>query len=250
MFSLIMADVGNTSIKLALSDGRRIDQPLVMRLGTSGFSKCFGMFLRRNREKVLVVSSVNRKGLRALESAARKAAMHPLVLAGRELPIPIRNLTAKPRQVGADRLLAALAAWKRAKKCCIVVDAGSAITVDLVDDEGAFLGGAILPGMGLAASVLNEKTDLLPLVLPGAPRGEVGKTTEEAIRLGLWASTAGACRVIVERYRQFLGCKAPVFLTGADARRIAPAIEGPKKIRPFLVLEGLAISAREGCARP
>ncbi len=166
--------------------------------------------------------------------------------------IPLSLDLDDPSTVGIDRLLAAIAAKRRATPA-IVLSLGTAITVDLVDELGVFQGGAILPGTQLLAKSLNDYTAQLPLLpLHSYQSFEApGKSTASAMSAGIHAAVLGACRVLIERYSQ--QCRKPpvVFLSGGGIGDLtAKELAVPNEVQgPFpLVLEGLAVVATTGYA--
>jgi type III pantothenate kinase len=128
----------------------------------------------------------------------------------------------------------------------IVIDAGSAVTVDLVTAAGAFAGGVILPGFRMSAEALFGGADLLPLAML-APEAEVpavvGKNTEAAIRSGLFWGAVGAVREIVTRMSAELASPPHVFVTGGDLRQLAEQLGNGATFVPNLVLCGIALAA-------
>jgi type III pantothenate kinase len=169
---------------------------------------------------------------------------------GRDLPIPIPTCLSHPERVGPDRLLLALGGKAVAGSPCIVVSAGTAITVDLVDAQGRFAGGAIAPGLGLACAALHEKTGLLPLVEPAAPEQVPGKDTQEAIRAGVYCSCAGGIAALIGHYRQTVvgidrsgGRLAPVVCTGSDIALLLPALpQKDTRHEPDLIFQGMSVA--------
>jgi type III pantothenate kinase len=163
----------------------------------------------------------------------------------------IENRTESPAGVGIDRLAAATAAEaiRRENTPAIVIDFGTAITVDLVSSDGAFEGGAILPGVGLAAEALHANTDALPVVRPrleGKSPPAVGKNTEDAIRGGLYWGAVGAVRELISRQRDGLVTPPQVLVTGSTSPDMARLLGSPEytvRYMPHLVLAGLAMSA-------
>ncbi|WP_197524701.1 type III pantothenate kinase [Botrimarina hoheduenensis] len=156
-----------------------------------------------------------------------------------------------PALVGADRIAAAVAAncLRLADTPVIVIDIGTAITVDLIDSKGVFQGGAILPGPTLAGAALAERTALLPKVLPGEldrSPDPVGRNTEAALHAGLYWGAVGALRELIARQRDRLPRPPQVLLTGGAAPGFARLIGGPDyTVRhvPHLTLAGIALSA-------
>jgi type III pantothenate kinase len=153
---------------------------------------------------------------------------------GREFPAAIRNRTRKPGQTGADRLANAVAAWRRCRRACAVFDLGTAITVDVVNKRGEFIGGLIAPGLAAMARSLHHDTSLLPLVRP-RPRYQLGRDTKSAIEAGLYGALMGAIGLGVA----MAGLKARLFGTGGDAHVVAPMFD---EVVPHLTLEGIALS--------
>jgi type III pantothenate kinase len=149
--------------------------------------------------------------------------------------------------VGVDRLLDAVAAnaLRPAGRAAVVIDIGTAITVDLVTADGAFQGGAILPGMTTSARALHEFTDMLPLVDElDAPPPPVGKATVEAMRSGLFWGVIGAVRELIARYSESLDVPPCVFVGGGGSRVVAGLL-GPDVIHePDLALTGIALAAQ------
>lgn len=162
----------------------------------------------------------------------------------RQLPMKVQ--VDFPDQVGIDRLLNALAVLKRVSSDVpiVIVDAGSAVTVDLVDGDGVFRGGAILPGFRLMAKSLNDYTARLPLIasFPGNPPLP-GMNTVAAIEAGIAHSIVGGVERIVARYAEAFG-KPRIFIAGGDADLLAGISGSPEIAGPFLTLEGIRIAAR------
>jgi type III pantothenate kinase len=164
-----------------------------------------------------------------------------------ELPIRIRHSLVDDTTVGQDRLINALGAFSRLNQACVVVDAGTAVTVDFVDGQGTFHGGAIGPGLNMMLRALHEQTAALPLVRyepsdaredhPGA--GPFGKETKGAMLLGVRAAVVGMVRLLVERYAEFYGGYPAVIATGGDARALFEGDEIVERLVPELPLLGI-----------
>lgn len=159
--------------------------------------------------------------------------------------LSLRVLVARPDHVGVDRLLDAAAANSRrtAATPAVVIDAGSAVTVDLIDGSGAFVGGAILPGLRLMAKALHDYTALLPLLAPpDKPSAVPGTDTATAMELGIYWSVAGGIAALLREYRSLCRSEIEVFLTGGDGPRLHPAIP-ESHLWPEMTLEGIRLAA-------
>jgi type III pantothenate kinase len=193
------------------------------------------------------IASVHREGTRILKSwlERHRPADEVRLLTDRDLPIATR--VEFPDRVGLDRLAAAVAANVLRKPNCpaIVIDAGSAITVDLLAADGAFEGGVILPGFRMSAEALYG-ADLLPLTILSPndqPPPVVGKNTEAAIRSGLFWGAVGAVREMVNRMSTDLDHSPEIYVTGGDLRQLAEHLGEEAIFVPNLVLSGIALAA-------
>jgi type III pantothenate kinase len=147
-----------------------------------------------------------------------------------------------PAAVGADRLAGALSAHRRFG-ASVVVDFGTAVTVNAVSAKGEFLGGAILPGAALAAGALGAGTARVRVGAPGKPVRPPGRSTAEAVAAGTIFGLAGAVDRLVDETLSALGGRAALVATGGGAELIAPLCRRKFRRLPNLVLEGLAIAA-------
>jgi len=186
--------------------------------------------------------SVNPKVLEPLEHVVEQATHHKVQWVGRELDVPIDVLTDSPADTGLDRVLNIAAAYEQIEKACVVVDAGSAITINFCNDKGQFLGGAIAPGAGMMLDALHEKTAKLPRVELEIPREGFGASTTEAIRQGVYYGIRGMVREIVEQHALALGHWPDVIATGGDAEKLFGGWELIHAISPDLTLYGVALA--------
>ena len=167
------------------------------------------------------------------------------LLSSRDLPLAIE--LPHPDRVGIDRLLGAVAAnhVRPPSRPAVVVDVGTAITVDLVSADGAFQGGAILPGIGMSARAFHQFTDLLPLIEMcelAAPPSPLGADTIAAMKSGLYWGAVGGVRELIAR----LPADDPqVYLTGGAAPLVAPLLSPDARYEPHLVLAGIALASLE-----
>jgi type III pantothenate kinase len=190
------------------------------------------------------VASVNRPRAAWLTETIRQARPADAIHLVRSEDLGIQVSVPEPQKVGIDRLAAAAAVnqLRSAERPAIVIDSGSAVTIDLVNADGCFCGGAIFPGHRMAASSLARQTDLLPEVkIPPSPP-VLGESTGQAIASGVYWGTLGAVLEIVRRLRAQHGADTELFLTGGG---IAWRDELPGEVTccPNLVLAGIALAA-------
>jgi len=256
-FPLVAVDVGNSRVKLGLysaASSKVFPQPdSTLALGPDWTAVQIREWLGPTAVGVRwLISSVHRATGTRMVECARAAGGAARLLARDDLHLKI--LAEHPETVGMDRLVNAVAAnrLRSPDQPAIVVDVGSAIKVDLVSREGAFLGGAIFPGIGMSARALDEFTDLLPLVPVtelGEPPEPLGKSTIPAIRSGLFWGAVGGIRELVGRL-QIDHPAAQVFLAGGAAPAVAELILDrngqPARYVPHLTLGGIVLSATAG----
>lgn len=167
---------------------------------------------------------------------------HEMLLVGPAIKTGMPIRTDNPREVGADRLVNAVAAFERFQGSCIVVDFGTAVTYDAVSSEGEYLGGIITPGVEISLDALSDRAAKLPRVEMLEPRGVIGKSTVEAIRSGVAFGYAGQVDGIVRRMREELTGEVKVIATGGYSKVIAPFIkDSVDVVDEFLTLTGLRL---------
>jgi type III pantothenate kinase len=190
-------------------------------------------------------AGVNPPLIEPIEHAVQQATGQALQWIGRDIDLPIKVATENPAETGVDRVLNLAAAYEQMGKACAVVDAGTAITVDCCDDSGAFLGGAIAPGAGMMLDVLHERTAKLPRIELAAPSQSIGKTTEQAMLLGVHAGIRGMVKELIESYAMELGHWPDLIATGGDAEKLFGGWELVHAISPDLTLYGVALAYAE-----
>jgi len=153
------------------------------------------------------------------------------------MPIRIDN----PREVGADRLVNAIAAYERFGEACIVVDFGTSTNYDAVSAEGEYLGGVLAPGVEISMQALSERAAKLPKVDFEAPDETIGRNTIAALQSGLIFGTAGQVDGIVARMREELGVEAEAIATGGLAAAVVPFCAEISEVDDELTLTGLRV---------
>ena len=263
-------DIGNSAAKAATVDGDVIHQSGRLDTSVAGADdlldglRVLAGALEEPPEGIVAVSVVDRWTER-LERAAHEMELTLTVVAASH--IPISTGLVRTDQTGPDRLLAAWAAAQLHGTPVIVVDLGTATTVDAVDADGFFLGGAILPGLGLAADSLSRGTARLPRIDLVLPDDAIGRDTAGAIASGVVIGHIGAVRELALRMHAHIDRNDPttaptrVVVTGGHAAApwarsawCTPADPGLPSIAdeldPDLVLRGLGLLAQHMHARP
>jgi type III pantothenate kinase len=166
--------------------------------------------------------------------------IRPVVI-GDTIACPLELDVEEVDRVGVDRVCAAAAAYERYQQACVVANVGTAVTVDVVSDDGKFLGGAILPGMALQAHALGESTAQLPTVLFERPESPIGRSTEQAICSGLYFGLIGAVRGLIEQYAEFLGRWPDAVATGGGAEILRDA-DFVDAVIPNMCLVGVGLA--------
>lgn len=240
----LVVDVGNTAVKWGRCVGGRVTEACTLPADSLLAWREQAATWQLPSSLLWVVAGVHpqRRSTFAEFAVQRGDTVHVLSSAA---SLPLHVAVEKPDHVGIDRLLDVVAASsrRRAGTPAIVIDAGSAVTVDWLDEDGVFRGGAILPGLRLMAAALHEHTALLPLIAP--PRSAPalpGTSTIAAMNAGIFWAVAGGVRALIEQYR--VGAKRPpqLFLTGGDGpvlQTILPEAEP----WPTMTLEGIRLSA-------
>jgi len=251
---LVAVDVGNSRVKLGLfasASGDPLPEPLStldLAPDDEAFAQITAWLAPHTIESVSWwVGSVQRAvGGRLIGWLREHGAQRLTMLASFDLPLAVR--LARPDKVGIDRLLSAVAAnhLRGTEDAAIVVDLGTAITVDLVSTDGEFCGGAIMPGIATSARAMHEFTDLLPLVEMwklSEPPSPLGTATDEAMRAGLFWGAVGGARELIARQTAELKSSPRIFLTGGAAPTVARLLSETAVYVPHLTLAGIAISA-------
>ena len=188
----------------------------------------------------IVGASVNPAAMESVEHLVAGVCGEKVEWIGRDIDLPMRVLTEPPSETGVDRVINVAAAFEQLGKACVVIDAGTAITIDCCNDKGDFLGGAIAPGVAMQLDALHERTARLPRVELAAPQGVFGRSTKEAIRQGVFHGVRGMVKELVENYATELGFWPEVIATGGDAQKLFEGWEIVHAISPDLTLYGIA----------
>jgi len=247
---LLAIDIGNTNITFGLYEGERLGPCWRIRTIHEKMPDEYGILidqLFRHRgydpEQVtgIAVASVVPPLTPVFQQVCRDyVGRAPLVVdAGVRTGVRVRY--DNPRDVGADRVVDAAAVWKLYGAPACIVDFGTGTTFDAVSAEGDYLGGAIAPGIGIAARALFERTAKLPRVELVRPPSAIGRNTPHAIQSGLLFGYVGLVEGMVARFKAELGPETKIIATGGLAEIIARETDVIDVVDPWLTLHGLRI---------
>lgn len=232
----LLIDVSNTFTKMALATDRAVGQ--VKKIPTREVSSDRVLEIAAGKSLDLVVlcsvvPTVTRRLMKGIPGE--------VLLVGAEQCGGLAVDYPSPDSIGADRLANALACAELHGAPSVVVDFGTAVTFDVISNEGAYVGGVIAPGLNLMAEYLHSRTALLPLLKLRKPMGVVGKSTEQAMLSGAVHGYRGLVTGILDKItEEFFGGKRPVVVaTGGDAGLIGEALPIFDVIDPMLTLRGL-----------
>ncbi len=247
---LLVVDIGNTNIALGLFKGNNLVQHWKIRTERDKTCDEYGIVLLNllslthldaESIKSVIISSVVPPLTPVFQELGQNLfKMKPLVVGpGLKTGMPI--LYENPQEVGADRVVASVAAFEKYGGPAIVVDFGTATTFDAVSAKGEYLGGSIAPGIQIAAEALYLKTAKLPRIEIKKPQHAIGRTTVTSMQSGLYFGYIGLVSNIIKEFSKELGENIKVVATGSFASQIYPDLELIEYLEPFLILEGLRI---------
>lgn len=244
--SIVAIDVGNSKVAVGrwvegrVYDTERVaisDRDAVIAALDRVRAKCEN----QQRQAIVIASVVEETTAWLKEHIDKTLELRPFVI-GENTPLPIEVNLREPEQVGVDRVCAAAAAYHHTGQACTVVDIGSAVTVNVVDDKGVFQGGAIFAGLEMQSNALAGQTSALPRVEAAIPVSAVGKDTREAIQSGLCYGMAGAIRGIVERFATDANSWSQVIVTGGGAGLLREQLDFADNFVPDLCLIGVGLA--------
>jgi len=245
---LLALDVGNTNIVVGVFDGQKLVEHWRVRTDRERTADEHGLLMTHllhyaalPREEIggIIISNVVPPMTDALLGMARRFFHVEPIFVSHELDLGVPIRYHNPSEVGADRLVNAVAAIHKYGTPAIVVDFGTATTLDVISPQGEYLGGCIMAGVGISAEALFRTAARLPRIELVAPEHVVGRTTVEAMQSGILLGYAGAIDALVERICKELGCAATVVATGGLSERIAAETRTIQHVDPWLTLEGL-----------
>lgn len=251
--NIIAVDIGNTNITIALYlKGEEQFIKSIPGQSRAELTECIKSawqkipIAKSSKEKkrngVIVASSVKAAWTKLIEGIVKQTLGERILLIGKNIPLPMSLWVDKPSEVGTDRVICAAAAYAVVEDAVVVADFGTAVTIDLVNEKGIFLGGVICPGLQIGAMALKENTAQLPEVKIARPKTPYGKTTAEAINCGLYYSAIGTLEEVIRRYAEKIGKWPHTVLTGSAAKIIKDDCRFIDSYVPNLAVKGIVLT--------
>ena len=248
---LLAVDVGNTHIVIGVFDGPKLLRDWRIRTEKNITEDEFYVLVKNlfaedglhpGHLTGIIISCVVPPLVSILDTFCRKHLKHAPCWVNAEsvgsMPIRYRN----PYEVGADRIVNAVAAFHKYRSSLIVVDFGTATTFDVISEKGEYMGGAISPGIKIASEALYQQTSKLPRVeIFTPPPNVIGTDTENSLKSGIIFGYAGLVDGLVSRMKKELGSSPRVIATGGLAHLMYEVSETIEAVEPHLTLEGLRI---------
>ena len=258
--NVIAIDIGNTNIGIGLylDDKEQFVKSIPGNSETKlakALKSAWGKIpiLESSKEKkrngVIVVSSVKSAWTKLIRKIVKDDLGEKIFVIGKDIPLPITLWVDEPDKVGTDRVVSAAAAFDVVEDAVVVADFGTAVTIDLVDEHGVFLGGVICPGFEISAKALKDNTAQLPDIKVTKPKAPYGKNTAEAINCGLYYSIVGALQEVIRRYAEKIGKWPQTVITGSGAKTIAGDCEFIDNYVPNLVVKGIVLAYKKHIAQ-
>jgi len=249
---LLAVDIGNSNVIFGIFNGARLlERRAILTRAVSSLHTCnSAIYSLPHRSQIgsIVICSVVPEALLQLERILKRIFKKEILVLGRDLQAPIKNLYRQPEQVGQDRLVNAVAASalynKKGKRPLVIIDFGTAVTFDAVSRKGEYLGGLIFPGIRLSLENLVNRAALLPKIEIKRPRSLIGGDTQESMRSGLLNGYGLLCDGVVKRINSIFKIKSEVIATGGDAALISRYCASIRNIDANLTLRGLMITYR------
>ncbi|WP_438348291.1 type III pantothenate kinase [Paenibacillus sp. FA6] len=248
---ILVVDIGNTNIVLGIYKDRELAHHFRLSTARQSTVDEFGVLIYNlfrmsdisiNDIEGVIISSVVPPLVNVFEDMCQKFIHITPLVVGPGIKTGLNLRYENPREVGADRIVTAVAAVSKYKAPLVVVDFGTATTFDCIDREGNYLGGAIVPGIGIATEALYQRASKLPRIELEKPKKVIGRNTIHAMQSGIIFGYAGQVDGIIERIKIEMGEPTlKVIATGGMAELVASETKTIDVVESMLTLEGLRL---------
>jgi type III pantothenate kinase len=254
--NIIAIDIGNTNIGIGLFlddkeqfvksiPGNSETKLAEVLKSTWGKIPVLESSKEKKRDGVIVISSVKPAWTKLVRQIAKDDLDEKVYVIGKEIPLPMTLWVDEPDKVGTDRVVSAAAAYEVVEDAVVIADFGTAVTIDLVDEHGVFLGGVICPGFEISARALKDNTAQLPDIKVTKPKEPYGRNTADAINCGLYYSIVGALQEVIRRYAEKIGKWPQTIITGSGAKTIHTDCDFIDDYVPHLVVKGVFLAYKK-----
>lgn len=247
---ILVIDVGNTNIVLGIYRGKELLHHYRISTNRAATTDEYGMTIyslfqhagiRVEDVEGIIISSVVPPLMHVLEKLCEKYIRRTPLIVGPGLRTGLNIRYENPREVGADRIVNAVAGIELYGAPLIIVDFGTATTFDYIDEQSRYLGGAIAPGISISTEALYQRAAKLPRIELARPKSTVGRNPVTSMQAGIIFGFAGQVDGIVQRIREEFGTDPRVVATGGLADMIASESRAIQIVNPLLTLEGLRL---------
>lgn len=245
---LLAIDAGNTNINFAVFDGAKIIAKWRVHTDHNRTGDEYAIILatlmqdigmqKKDIKHIIIASVVPQIMLALNKLCSNYFKVKPLVV-GENIKYPVKIKIDNPNEIGADRVVNAVAAQKLYKKAAIIIDFGTATTFDVIDEKGDYRGGVISPGINLSLSALQQAAAMLPRVWIKKPTKAIATNTKEAMQNGIYWGYIGLIEGITSRIKAEMKTKPVVIATGGLAPMFSESTKTIEKIEPDLTILGL-----------
>ncbi len=247
---LLVVDIGNTHTVLGVFDDEGLKMDWRINSDKKKTADEYGVLIQNifhaagfglNDFKAVIIASVVPPILQTFQSFCEKYLCLTPIVVGPDMKTGMPILIDNPSEVGADRIVNGVAAFHQVRQACIVVDFGTATTFDCISSAGEYLGGVIMPGIGISMEALFQTTSKLPRVEIARPKAVIGKNTVDCMQAGIFFGYVSMVDGMIARITKEMGDEVYVLATGGIAEQIGGESKSIKKVDKLLTLKGLQL---------